>query len=287
LLNLASFRNQRKKRGAARSRRYRQRQKQNQNAVTPAVTAPAVTPSPSAHRGILPVILLCAALGVASVSAGFSIIGLTGIFVGAFWSVVGMGIALEVAKLSAVSWLGRGYSASRWLKAGIVTLVVTLMALSSIGSFGFLSRAHLDHTVAGQAVIATHAADVESRRQIAQAAINDIDKRITQVDAAVAEATRRGRTMAAMTLAERQTGRRDALVAERTRVASALTAVDVDGARVENERNELAADAGPIRYLSKLLGIDQETVLRWFIVVIAAILDPAAVCLLLAASARD
>src|SRR5258706_15662064 len=51
-----------------------------------------------------------AALALATVSAGFSIYGFTSIFVGAFWPVIGMGVALELGKLRAVTWIGAGWS---------------------------------------------------------------------------------------------------------------------------------------------------------------------------------
>jgi hypothetical protein len=102
----------------------------------------------------------------------------------------------------------------------------------------------------------------------------NIDRRIGQIDSAVGEATKRGRTASAMALADHQTARRNDLVADRARAASALASIEVESAGVENERAEQAADFGPVRYLSKLMGADQEAVLRWFIVMIAVLLDP-------------
>jgi hypothetical protein len=282
--------------GAARSRRYRQRRKSQEAnvtitpSVTPETIMPSVTPetiivSQSARRhGVVPFVLLVAALAVAGVSGAFSIAGLTSIFVGAFWPVVGMGVALETAKLSAVAWLGRRYGAPRWLKCGIVTLVVALMALNVVGAYGYLARAHIAHEVAGEAVVASHQAQIDARNQVASANLADIDKRIGQVDAAIAEATKRGRTASAMALAEHQAGRRGQLLGERERAASALASVEVERAGVESERAVQAADFGPVLYLSRLMGVETDAALRWFIVVVACLLDPAALMLLLAAS---
>jgi hypothetical protein len=220
------------------------------------------------------VILAGAALAVATVSGGFSIVGLTAIFSGAFWPVVGMGVALETAKLSAVAWLGRRYAASRPLKAGIVTLVGALMVLNAIGCYGYLARAHIGHAVAGEAQIAEHRASVEARREVAVANLDDIDRRTAQIDSAVAEATKRGRTTSAMALVEHEAGRRHALVADRVRAASVLAGIEVEVASVEGERAEQAADSGPVRYLSKLIGVDQDAAMRWFVLCVACLLDP-------------
>jgi hypothetical protein len=64
----------------------------------------------------------------------------------------------------------------------------------------------------------------------------------------------------------------------------ALADLKIEKAVGEGERRKVEADLGPVRYLATLLGADNETVLRWFILVVALLLDPAAVLLLLAAT---
>jgi len=76
------------------------------------------------------------------------------------------------------------------------------------------------------------------------------------------------------------------LVAVRTKEANALADLNVERARVDGERKAVEADLGPVRYLSALLGATDETTMRWFILVVALLLDPAAV-LLLAATHRQ
>jgi hypothetical protein len=61
--------------------------------------------------------------------------------------------------------------------------------------------------------------------------------------------------------------------------AKALADLKVEKAAVEGERRKVEADLGPVRYLATLIGADNETVLRWFILVVALLLDPAAVAL--------
>jgi hypothetical protein len=117
--------------------------------------------------------------------------------------------------------------------------------------------------------------------------VTDLDRRIGQIDSAVTEATRRGRTSSAMVLAAHEGDRRDVLVADRARAASELAAVEVSAAGVENERTIQEADFGPLAYLSALIGADREIVLRWFIVCVSALLDPLAVALLLAANTGE
>jgi hypothetical protein len=253
--------------------------------VTLVPSAPVTVPAAQTPRNGITVATLMAALALATVSAGFSITGMTSIFVGSFWPVIGMGVALELGKLSAVAWLGR-YHGSMALRAALIALVVVLMALNAVGAYGFLSKAHIDHAVAGEVTTLARNADVEARLGVQAGVLADIDRRIAQIDTAVDQATARGRTTSAMALAEQQRKGRADLVAQRTNEAKALATLKVEKATADGERAKVEADLGPVRYLATLIGADSEAVLRMFILAIALLLDPAAVLLLLAASAR-
>src|SRR5262249_25062388 len=115
-----------------------------------------VAPQRNGGRGVT-LATTVAALALATVSAGFSITGMTAVFVGAFWPVVAMGAALELGKLSAVAWLGRR-EGSRALRTALGTLVAVLMGLNAIGAYGFLAKAHIGHAVAGETTVAGRAA---------------------------------------------------------------------------------------------------------------------------------
>jgi hypothetical protein len=226
-----------------------------------------------------------AALMLATVSAGFSISGLTSIFIGAFWPVVAMGCALELGKLSAVAWLSRRSSTAGWrLRASLVALVAVLMGLNAIGAYGFLAKAHIGHQVEGDIAGRWSSADVDARIAVQAGIIADLDRRLGQIDGAVSEATRRGRTNAAMTLADSQRKARGELVAQRTAEAKALANLQVEKVTIEGQRALVEADLGPVRYLATLLGAPDDDVLRWFILVVACLLDPAAAVLLYAAA---
>jgi hypothetical protein len=69
-------------------------------------SAPGTVVTPERHGRGVPLATLAAALALATVSAGFSINGMTSILVGGLYPVIGMGIALEAGELSAVAWLG-------------------------------------------------------------------------------------------------------------------------------------------------------------------------------------
>src|SRR5258705_5754599 len=183
---------------AQRQAKYRKKRK-------PVVTAPAISATPAvahpmappllAGRDIAPVTArrnggtgirvatMAAALSLATVSGGFSIYGMSSIFTGALWPVVGMGAALELCKLSAVAWLGHQRGSASWgLKASLTILVLVLMTLNAVGAFGFLSKAHIASALAGDLAVAGRSADTDARLSMQAGVVADFDRRIAQID---------------------------------------------------------------------------------------------------------
>jgi hypothetical protein len=196
-----------------------------------------------------------AALALATVSADFSIYGMTSIFVGAFWPVIGMGAALELGKLRAVTWIGRNGSATWWgLKGALTVLVLMLMGLNVIGAFGFLAKAHIGHQVEGETAVGARAADIEARLSVQADAVADLDRRIGQIDGAVEKSTAKGRTNAAMQLAADQRRNRAELAAQRDQANKTLAELKIEQAKVDGDKKVADADLGPIRYLAALIG---------------------------------
>ena len=99
------------------------------------------------------IITLISALSISGVAIFYSVIGLATIFPGAFWPVVIMGSVLEVGKLVTASWLYRNWRYTRWLLKTYLTIaVIVLICITSMGIFGFLSKAHLEQNLAEDAV---------------------------------------------------------------------------------------------------------------------------------------
>ena len=280
---------------AERQRRHRGKKRKPHPTVTPAVlrsvTAP-VTPTVTVQRqGSVTVsaATLVAALALATCSAAFSISGLTSIFAGAFWAVIGLGVAFEIGKLSAVAWLGQRPETgqkvvgNRPLRFALVTLVAVLTMLNSIGVYGFLSRAHIEHALAGDLTVTSKAAAVDAHLGAQLAELDDIKSRIAQLDQTKMVATR-GHTKT--TTVGDQGPAREKLVHEREAAENALANLRIEKAKVDGERKAVEADLGPVRYLATLLGSTDEQTMRWFILVVALLLDPAAVLLLLTAAHR-
>jgi len=89
---------------------------------------------------------LSSALFISVIGAYFSILGLSTIFPGSKYSVIVMGIALEIAKIVTVLWLHKNWAKSKFLmKLYFCFAVFVLMGITSLGIFGFLSKAHIEH----------------------------------------------------------------------------------------------------------------------------------------------
>ena len=101
----------------------------------------------------MPILTLLSALSISGVAIFYSVIGLATIFPGAFWPVVIMGSVLEVGKLITASWVYRNWKFTPWLlKSYLVIAVIILSFITSMGIFGFLSKAHLEQNLAEDTV---------------------------------------------------------------------------------------------------------------------------------------
>ena len=101
------------------------------------------------------ILTLITALSISAVAIYYSVAGLVAIFAAAALPIMIMGGTLEVAKLVTAVWLHRHWKqATWWLKTYLSVAVVVLMLITSMGIFGFLSKAHIEQTSAGEENIA-------------------------------------------------------------------------------------------------------------------------------------
>jgi len=267
---------------AQRGRRYRGH-KPN------AAPSPVLLPAPIApqHRAIR-FAALVTAIALAGVSAFFGVTGMTAIFAAAVIPVMIMTGVLELAKLVTVGWLTRHRNASWALRAPLLVMVALLMLLTAGGTFGFLSRAHLDRQAMATAAINYDAAPIEQRITLAESALHDVDGRIAQLDAIVAASTQRGRTLGAMALIGDQSAPRAALVTQRERAAQTLGELKLQQAGIERARLRVANENGPAMFLARLFGsTDSEAAVRLITALLVLVLDPLAVLLTIAAVRRS
>lgn len=206
------------------------------------------------------------AIALSVIAAYYSIIGLAAIFTGAFWPIVIMGSVLEASKLVTASWLYRNWHiCPRLLKSYLTSAVVILMIITSMGIFGFLSKAHIDST------LTAGANSVEIRTLNQQEKI--IKERLDYL------LKRAGDPETASARIDKQIQDSQKELAEINRRKLPLL----------QEETKLLAEVGPIKYIGDLVyGTDDDNAIdkavRLVIMLIMVVFDPLAVLLLIAAN---
>src|SRR5258705_176088 len=137
--------------------------------------------------------------------------------------------------------MGRG---SRRLRLFLVAAVATLMGLNAVGAYGFLAKAHIAAAVAGETAVAVRIADIDGRIAEQNATLADIDRKLSQIDGAINKALEKGRTNAAMALANDQRHNRSELEVNRQAAGKVLVDLKVEKARIEGDRKTVEADPG-------------------------------------------
>jgi hypothetical protein len=131
---------------------------------------------------VLAILVMITALSISAVAIYYSIAGLVAIFAAAAVPIMIMGGVLEVGKLVTAVWLHRYWSkATWWLKTYLTTAVVVLMFITSMGIFGFLSKAHIEQTSASEESVAK-VEQITSEIARLEAIIDRADTKIKQLE---------------------------------------------------------------------------------------------------------
>jgi hypothetical protein len=232
------------------------------------------------------------ALALSSVAEYYSIMGLIAIFSGAVTSIAIMGIVLGIAKLVLTSWLYRNWKETpRLLKLYFIVAIFILMSLTSMGIFGYLSKAHLEQGIVSGDV----AAEVElldEKINIHKENINAARKTIVQLDSQVEAVLSRSTDTAG---ADKSSSIRRSQAKERARILDDITASQREISRLTEERapraielRKVEAEVGPIKYIAALIYEDSnskdtlEKAVRGIILLIVTVFDPLAVLMFVA-----
>lgn len=237
---------------------------------------------------VLSVIVFLTGITISAVAAWYSIIGLTAIFAAAFWPIVIMGTALEVGKLASVSWLYNNWKiAPLFLKAYLSVAIVVLMLITSMGIFGFLSKAHIEQQVNMNSGAKEQIEILEYQIKTRDNNIADIDRQIQQINAAIEKLTERGQARTSLSAADSQRKTRDNLINKKQEEIKAQSELKTKIIKLESEFRKVEAEVGPIKYVAELIygSSDNKVVdkaIRFVIVLLIFVFDPLAVLLLIA-----
>ena len=202
----------------------------------------------------LALISLLTGLAISAVAIYYSVVGLTAIFAAAAIPIMVMGVALEVAKLVATVWLKQNWKiAPSLIKAYLVAAVGVLMFITSMGIFGFLSKAHMDQSLVSgdvQSKIAVY----DDKIKTAKENIEANRKQLKQMDEAVDQVMARSQDEKGADKANaiRRSQQRDrvALAKDIEANQKLVATLNDEAAPIRAEVRKVEAEVGPIKYIA-------------------------------------
>jgi hypothetical protein len=237
---------------------------------------------------------LLTALSLSMVAAWYSILGLTAIFASAVVPIIIMGSILEVAKVTVTVWLHEYWHRCRWLmKVYLVPAVAMLMVITSMGIFGFLSKAHSDQNLISGDVLSkiaiydekikTEKENIESNRK----ALKQLDE---GVDSVLGRSTTETGAEKAVAMRKSQQKERGRLQAEISQSQKSISELNNARAPIAAEVRKIEAEVGPIKYIAAFIYGDNpdanllERAVRWVIIILVVVFDPLAIMMVLSAT---
>lgn len=235
---------------------------------------------------------LISGLSISAVAIYYSVAGLMAIFAAAVIPIMIMGVVLEVGKLAATVWLKQNWMrAPRFLKTYLLLAILALMLLTSMGIFGYLSKAHLDQAVPTgdvAAKVALFDEKIKTERDNIETARTALKQMDAQVDARLSRSDDEKGAERAVQIRRQQQVERGRLQKDIADAQARIAKLNEERAPIASELRKVEAEVGPIKYIAALIYGDQadqnllEKAVRWVIIVIVLVFDPLAVILLLA-----
>ena len=239
----------------------------------------------------LALLTLISAISISVIAAGYSIVGLATLFAGAKVAIIAMGSALEVGKLVAASWLYRNWNSNllpRSIKWYLTSSVIVLVFVTSMGIFGFLSKAHLDQ-VRPSGNNAVQVALIDKQIDQQQIIIDRNESVLDQLDRVMEVYIENERVSKGLSERKKQKKERELLNNEIKIAMNTIAELSVQKSNLEIEQLKIEADVGPLKYVAELIYGDKaedhfDKAVRIIIIVLIFVFDPLAVLLLIAAN---
>ena len=242
---------------------------------------------------ILAWLLLLTGLIISAVAIYYSVIGLTAIFSAAVIPIIVMGSALEVGKLVCASWLKANWErAPAYMKYYMISAVAILMLITSMGIFGFLSKAHNDQNLVSgdvQSKIAIYDEKIKTAKENIEANRKQLKQMDEAVDQIMGRSTDEKGADKANAVRKSQQRDRVTLAKDIEANQKLIASLNDEAAPIRAEVRKVEAEVGPIKYIAAFIYGDNpdanilEKAVTWVIILIVIVFDPLAVIMLLAA----
>jgi hypothetical protein len=255
----------------------------------------------------LSTLALITALTLSGIAAWYSVVGLTAIFAAAVIPIIIMGGSLEVAKVVTTVWLHRYWDKCRWaMKTYLTGAVIVLAVVTSMGIFGFLSKAHMDQgiptgDVAAQISLLDEKINIQkelikSERENIESARRALSQLDAQVSARLDRGTSEASAERSVQIRAAQRRDRQAYTKEideaQVRIEKSnatIQSLSLEKAPLASQYRKIEAEVGPIKYIAALIYGDNpdnatlERAVRWVIILLIFVFDPLALMLVIAA----
>ena len=238
----------------------------------------------------LTLITFISAISISLIAAGYSILGLATLFAGAYVPIIAMGSALEVGKLVAASWLYHNWRRNipKSLKTYLFTSIIVLVFITSVGIFGFLSKAHLDQ-VKPTAGNTEQIALIDKKIKQEEKIIERAEKTLAQLDKALDVYIDKEYVSRGLKERNKQKEERDLLNKSIDESMAKIADLNNSKSSINIEQLKLEADVGPLKYVAELIYGDNakdhfDSAVRIIILILIFVFDPLAVLLLIAAN---
>lgn len=238
----------------------------------------------------LTLITFISAISISLIAAGYSILGLATLFAGAYVPIIAMGSALEVGKLVAASWLYHNWRRNipKSLKTYLFTSIIVLVFITSVGIFGFLSKAHLDQ-VKPTAGNTEQIALIDKKIKQEEKIIERAEKTLAQLDKALDVYIDKEYVSRGLKERNKQKEERDLLNKSIDEAMAKIADLNNSKSSINIEQLKLEADVGPLKYVAELIYGDNakdhfDSAVRIIILILIFVFDPLAVLLLIAAN---
>ena len=235
---------------------------------------------------------LLSGLTISAVAIWYSVAGLVSIFAAAVVPIIVMGVVLEISKLIATIWLKLNWSrAPVFIKGYLLAAIAILMLITSMGIFGFLSKAHSDQSLVSgdvQAKIAVYDEKIKTAKDnidVNRKALKQMDEAVDQVMGRSQDEKGADKAVALRRAQQKERARLQSEIAAEQKTISSLSE---ERAPIAAEVRKVEAEVGPIKYIANFIYGDNpdanvlEKAVTWVIVIIVIVFDPLAVILLLA-----
>ena len=235
---------------------------------------------------------LLSGLTISAVAIWYSVAGLVSIFAAAVIPIIVMGVVLEVSKLVATVWLKLNWSrAPVFIRSYLLVAIAILMIITSMGIFGYLSKAHSDQSLVGgdvQAKIAVYDEKIKTAKDnidVNRRALKQMDEAVDQVMGRSQDEKGADKAVALRRTQQKERARLQSEIASEQKTISILAE---ERAPIAAEVRKVEAEVGPIKYIAAFIYGDNpdanvlEKAVTWVIIIIVSVFDPLAVILLLA-----